>query len=165
VKDIAQYLKKHSDLIELMPSQAVAVQCNYFIKDSVSNWSVALHRDLSIPVQARIDSKKWRNWSEKEGVLYVQPPKAVLQSLLVVRVHLEDNTKENGVLELVAQSHENDAESGLREPACVKRGGVLIMKPLTLHASTKVIKGKRRVLHFVFGSPKLPNGAQWQWSV
>lgn len=39
------------------------------------------------------------------------------------------------------------------------------MKPLTLHASTKVKEGQRRVLHFVFGPEKLPDQAQWKWAI
>jgi hypothetical protein len=44
----------------------------------------------------------------------------------------------------------------------VKRGGVLAMRPLLLHASSKALAPSfRRVLHFVFGPPALPYGLRW----
>ncbi len=50
--------------------------------------------------------------------------------------------------------------------AVVKRGGVLAMRPLLLHASSKALAPSfRRVLHFVFGPPTLPLGLRWGLSV
>jgi hypothetical protein len=44
----------------------------------------------------------------------------------------------------------------------VPRGGVLAMRPLLVHASKKAMPGVvRRVLHFLFGPPKLPHGLEW----
>jgi hypothetical protein len=50
----------------------------------------ALHQDHSIPVQERVVQPDCSGWSEKEAVLYVQPPVAVLESLVAVRAHLDD---------------------------------------------------------------------------
>jgi hypothetical protein len=48
----------------------------------------------------------------------------------------------------------------------VARGGALVMRPLLLHASSKATSlAPRRVLHFVFGPPKLPAGLEWRWAV
>jgi hypothetical protein len=42
------------------------------------------------------------------------------------------------------------------------RGGVLVMRPLILHASSKATEPMpRRVLHFVFGPPRLSLGLEW----
>lgn len=154
---LAIYLKGHPSIIPFLPKAAKAIQCNYFVKDQESNWSVTLHRDLSIPVKSKISSLDWGAWSEKEGVMYAQPPQHVLQSLVVVRVHLENNTIDNGALELVAGSHKHLEKQGKRKCCTVSKNGVLLMKPLTLHASTKVKEGQRRVLHFVFGPENLPD--------
>ena len=159
--ELAQKLIQHEVLKCLMPKKSVAVQCNYFSKDIKNNWYVTLHRDLSIPVKNQNDSNEWRGWSEKEGVLYVQPPKQVLAKMVAVRLHLEDNNSENGALEVVAGSHKNFTEKGERRLSLVTQGGALIMRPLILHSSTKLKSGQRRVLHFVFGPEKLPNKMEW----
>jgi len=52
----------------------VAVQCTLFDKSADKNWLVALHQDLSIPVHQRILHPECSGWSEKEGVVYAQPP-------------------------------------------------------------------------------------------
>jgi hypothetical protein len=39
------------------------------------------------------------------------------------------------------------------------------MRPLLLHASSEAAHDPRRVLHFVFGRPKLPLGLEWRWAV
>jgi predicted protein tyrosine phosphatase len=45
------------------------------------------------------------------------------------------------------------------------RGGALVMRPLILHASSKATSlSQRRVLHFVFGPPRLPLGLEWRWA-
>lgn len=160
-RELAQKLIQNESLKPLMPENAIAVQCNYFAKNVQNNWSVTLHRDLSIPVKSQIISKDWGGWSEKEGVLYAQPPKQVLAEMVSVRLHLEDNNSENGALQLVAGSHKNLNQNGERNLGIVAKGGALIMRPLILHASTKLKSGKRRVLHFVFGPEKLPNNAVW----
>ena len=173
VKALASRLIDHQHLSALMPKNAVAVQCNYFSKDIENNWSVGLHRDLSIPVESKVNSRKWSGWSIKEGALYAQPPKHVLSQMVAVRLHLEDNTRENGALEIVPGSHkgaasnpkrssiENSVQQDKRQLCMVKQGGVLAMRPLALHSSTKLKLGKRRVLHFVFGPEHLPDNAKW----
>ncbi len=47
--------------------------------------------------------------------------------------------------------------------ACpVPRGGVMLRRPLLLHASSKATgASRRRVLHFLFGLPRLPLGLAW----
>jgi hypothetical protein len=40
------------------------------------------------------------------------------------------------------------------------------MRPPILHASSKATEQRQmRVLHFVFGPPKLPSGLEWRWVV
>lgn len=166
VKALGNKLGKNPDINGLLPKEAVLVQCNYFSKNILDNWSVTLHRDLSIPVAKKIDSEDWSGWSTKEGVVYGQPPRHVIESLLVVRVHLEHNDISNGALHVVPGSHiesnANNNQAVTTEVVCnVKKGGALVMRPLILHKSQKLQSGTRRVLHFVFGPKHLPNGAMW----
>lgn len=158
---LAQELIQNESIKCLLPKNARAVQCNYFLKDLSNNWSVGLHRDLSIPVKNKISSQEWTGWSNKEGTLYAQPPKSVLAKIVVVRLHLEDNDSENGTLEIVPGSHKTLNQERNRILSFVAQGGALIMRPLLLHSSKKLKSGKRRVLHFVFGPESLPNNAEW----
>jgi Phytanoyl-CoA dioxygenase (PhyH) len=160
----------------LLPRNAVAVQCTLFDKSPTKNWLAALHQDLGIPVKERVDSPECSGWSEKEGHLYVQPPVSVLERLVAVRVHIDDCPAESGALRVVPHSHiegrvDPSQVEALRQRhgetvIPVAQGGVLVMRPLLLHASSKATSlTPRRVLHFVFGPPLLPLGLEWRWAV
>ena len=173
---LAISLKQHAALAGIVAPTAVAVQCTLFEKSPDNNWLVSLHQDLSIPVRERVADSELSGWSTKEGALFVQPPVSVLESLVALRVHLDDCGPESGALRLVPGSHrfgrlDVRRASALRDehgevtPA-VKRGGVLAMHPLLLHASSKaVVPSFRRVLHFLLGPPTLPHGLRWDVAV
>jgi phytanoyl-CoA dioxygenase PhyH len=173
---LAHAIRNNRDVRALLPEKPVAVQCTYFEKSESQNWLVAVHQDLSIPVSERIDASACSAWSEKEGVFFVQPPATVLEAVVAVRLHLDDSTPSNGPLRVVPGSHRHGRltraqvqaardESG--EITCsVPKGGVLVMRPLLLHASSKAkVSAPRRVLHFVFGAPALPLGLTWHTAV
>jgi ectoine hydroxylase-related dioxygenase (phytanoyl-CoA dioxygenase family) len=170
--DLAERLRTNRHLCCLLPTDAHAVQCTLFVKSTTQNWLVALHQDLSIPVAERVPSTRCSGWSEKEGDLFVQPPVAVLEQLLAVRLHLDDCNDRNGALRVVPGSHRlgrlsQSEASRIREQhgehsVPVPRGGAMVMRPLLLHASSKAtIDARRRVLHFVFGPSTLPDGLLW----
>ena len=164
-RELAECLRTRSIMATVLPPDAVAVQCTYFEKSADHNWLAALHRDLSIPVKRRIESPGWTAWSEKEGVLFARPPNAVLESLVAIRVHLEDNTARNSPLQIVPGSHIRGEHPTYRITCLVPRGGALVMRPLLLHASSKLEEGSRRVLHFLFGPRHLPDSAEWAHAV
>jgi ectoine hydroxylase-related dioxygenase (phytanoyl-CoA dioxygenase family) len=175
-RHLATVLRGDARINSLLPRSALAVQCTLFHKSPTKNWLVALHQDLSIPVKARVDGLECSGWIEKEGQVYVQPPVSVLEQLVAVRVHIDDSQVESGALRVVPKSHlegrlNKDQVETLRSKdgetvVPVARGGVLIMRPLLLHASSKATShDPRRVLHFVFGPPKLPLGLEWRWAV
>jgi hypothetical protein len=174
--DLANDLRRNAVVSRLLPVDAVAVQCTLFDKSPERNWLVSLHQDLSIPVKRRVDSPECAGWSEKEGQVYVQPPVSVLEQLVAIRVHVDECSRESGPLRVVPGSHTyGRLDAGRAEElrsargeivVPVRRGGVLLMRPLILHASSKATEPKpRRVLHFVFGPPKLPCGLEWRWAV
>lgn len=173
---LAGRLREHPEIALLVPKGHVAVQCTYFEKSSERNWLVPLHQDLCIPVAERIDGAGLTGWSEKEGTVFVQPPVAVLEQLVAVRLHLDPCTASDGPLRVVPGSHTRgvlapDAAAILRdaqgETLCeAEVGTALVMRPLLLHASSKSQgAGRRRVLHFLFGAPSLPHGLRWQTAV
>jgi len=173
---LAGALRGNAKMNSLLPRNAVAVQCTLFDKSPEKNWLVALHQDLSIAVKRRVESLECTGWSEKEGQLYVQPPISVLEQLVAVRIHLDDCSAESGALRVVPRSHSEGRVGRERAETLrlehgetvvpVARGGALVMRPLILHASSKGASvSQRRVLHFVFGPPRLPLGLEWRWAV
>lgn len=168
---MAAQLKTRLTGMGLLDASSVAVQCTLFDKTLGRNWLVALHQDTSIPASgAGLPSVL------KEGEPYVQPPVEVLQSLLAVRVHLDDCGADAGPLRVVPGSHRagrlGDAQAqALRaehgEAICTAaRGDALLMRPLLLHASSRARSpARRRVLHFLFGPECLPHGLAWNRSV
>jgi ectoine hydroxylase-related dioxygenase (phytanoyl-CoA dioxygenase family) len=143
-----------------------------FDKTPGANWKVAWHQDTMICVRERIETSGFGPWSIKDGVHHVQPLPEVLAGMMTVRMHLDDCGPENGPLRVIAESHEAgllnaEAIDAWREshPAVtctVVRGGVLLMRPLTLHASSSADQpGHRRVIHLEYAGLPLPNGLHW----
>ena len=143
-----------------------------FDKTPEANWKVAWHQDLTIAVRERRDAAGFGPWSEKAGIAHVQPPAAVLERMLTVRVHLDDCGPDNGPVQVIAGSHahgrlapdEVDRWRDGHEPvACTcARGGSLVMRPLILHASSPArVPAHRRVVHLEFAAEDLPDGLEW----
>ena len=171
--ELARRLRAHARIAPLLPRGAVAVQCTFLAKTPTRNWLVALHQDLSIPVRERVASECCSGWSEKEGQLFVQAPEVVLSELIAVRLHVDECPADSGALRVVPGSHvlgrldPKDAERIRNERGervvPVGRGGVLAMRPLLLHASSKAARPHvRRVLHFLFGPRELSLGLRWK---
>lgn len=166
--EILQWLEQSE--IPALPLRPV--QCLYFEKSRTKNWLVSMHQDLSIPVAERIGHVEYSGWSQKDEQWFVQPPHAFLERMLVVRLHLDDCDRFNGQLRFVPGSHMFGKLDPIaiqtfrkqRQEVCcdIKAGGLLLMSPLLLHASSKSISGEsRRVLHFLFGPHQPPNGLRW----
>jgi len=141
----------------------------YFNKPSKSNWFVSYHQDLSISVKEKKETKGFGNWTTKKGQLGVIPPLNILENTITFRVHLDETNLENGGLKVISESHnkgiiridENFEKSNFgNEVVCdIETGGVMLMKPLILHASQKSISEKdRRVIHLEFCNQELPMG-------
>lgn len=169
---LAENLRTKLVAAGLVGSDDVSIQCTYFEKSRDHNWLVAPHQDLSIPVAARVDSDALTGWSEKDGLLFVQPPLSVLESLVALRLHIDDCSVDDGALKVVPGSHTrgrlpeaNKAQlrAQLGEMLCpVDAGNGMALRPLLLHASSKATgHSRRRVLHFVFGPATLPLGLAW----
>lgn len=157
---------------ETLGAGAFACKATLFDKTPQANWKVAWHQDLSIAVRGETRPPGWKGWSLKAGVLHAQPPPAVLECMLALRLHLDDCNAGNGALRVIPGSHR---EGRLDEAATeawkardaelrcdVKAGGVLLMRPLILHASSAgESPAQRRVLHLEFAAQALPAGLDW----
>jgi len=176
VEALARDIRRVRALIKIVPADHVAVQCTLFTKSGETNWAVAPHQDLSIPVASRVNHDGCSGWSEKEGVLFTQPPADVLAQLVAVRVHIDECGQDAGALRVQPGSHRRGTltsdqlralHAGTWSIACaVPRGGAMALRPLLVHASSKTsVSSPRRVLHFLFGPRVLPFGLQWARAV
>ncbi len=143
-----------------------------FDKIPDANWKVPWHQDVTIAVRERVETDGFGPWSMKADVLHVQPPAAILEHMLTVRLHLDSCGEENGALRVLPGSHTRGKipeeeipalRKSLPEKVCaVGLGGALLMRPLLLHASSAAqVPGHRRVVHLDFASVALPAGLQW----
>lgn len=173
---LVQCLREHAALSDILPADFVAVQCTYFEKSQTRNWLVSVHQDLSIPVADFVEHPELQGWSEKEGQLFVQAPRALLEKMLAIRVHLDPCLAQDGALRVIPKSHllgRLNADEAItirknsQEILCaVEQGGALVMRPLLLHASSKSSgQGLRRVLHFLFAPREPAYGLRWQHAV
>ncbi|MEM8567154.1 MAG: WYL domain-containing protein [Bacteroidota bacterium] len=143
----------------------------FFDKPAQSNWYVTWHQDATINVKKKIDTEGFKGWTKKGEFYGVCPPENILSKSVTVRVHLDDTTSENGALKVLPGSHKNKlseeqiglvTESSVPTVCEVDSGGIQLMKPLLLHASSKTTNNKnRRVIHLEFNSFDISNGLEW----
>jgi ectoine hydroxylase-related dioxygenase (phytanoyl-CoA dioxygenase family) len=156
----------------LLGEGAFAVRGILFDKTPDANWKVTWHQDLTLAVRERREVQGFGPWSEKAGVVSVQPPAAVLERMLTVRLNLDDCGAENGPVRVIPGSHragrlDTEAIQRLRAShaevdTCLPAGGALLMRPLLLHASSPATRpGHRRVVHLDFAADALPGGLLW----
>lgn len=101
----------------------------------------------------------------------VCPPEDVLKNTVTLRIHLDDTDEKNGALKVIPGSQNKRlsgeeisliTQNSLPYTCEVGCGGIHLMKPLLLHASSKTINQKhRRVIHLEFTTIELPNGLEW----
>ena len=158
------------DLVEpVLGCRCWAVRALYFDKTPESNWKVPWHQDLVIAVGERVEGAAgYGAWSVKAGVPHVEPPVEILARMLAVRIHLDDCGLENGPLRVKPGSHRLGRLTGNEQidggvSCCVRRGGVILMRPLLLHASSAAESpAHRRVIHIEYAAGELPGGVQWR---
>ena len=97
----------------------------------------------------------------KAGVVYAHAPAFALSRVVALRVHLDASTSENGPLRVVPGSHRLGVMTDDQIASVVKgngfveclvpKGGILMMRPLLIHSSSKArTDGWRRVLHIEY---------------
>jgi len=148
---------------EVLGCEPLPLNATLFDKSADANWLVAWHQDKALPLVERRDAPGWGPWSEKSGVIYAHAPALALSRVVALRVHLDDSTADNGPLRVLPETHTlgvlsdeqiDEAARRIEPVTCtVPRGGVLVMSPLIIHASSKVkARASRRVLHFEYAA-------------
>jgi hypothetical protein len=148
---------------EILGAEARPFRATLFDKSPQANWLVVWHQDTALPLRNRHDTPGWGPWSVKDGVVYAHAPASVLRQILALRhpsrrfhcpqwaveglagTHPEGVLSDNAIHEFAAQVEPTDC--------LVPQGGVLAIRPLLIHASSKSQSdGLRRVLHIKYSA-------------
>jgi ectoine hydroxylase-related dioxygenase (phytanoyl-CoA dioxygenase family) len=151
---------------EILGSGAFPFRATLFDKSPRSNWLVVWHQDTALPLRERRDVPGWGPWSVKDGVNYAHAPASALSQVLALRIHLDDSTADNGPLRVLPGTHTlgvltdeatHELATQVSAVDClIPQGGVLAMRPLIVHASSKSQGGNpRRVLHIEYAASPL----------
>ena len=170
----ARHLMKHPAVSEVandprllavahgfLGASAIPYRATLFDKSSSRNWLVTWHQDVALPLEERRDVPGWSSWSIKSGITYAQAPPTALSHVVALRLHLDDSREDNGPLRVLPGTHalgvlsEADIQRLVREippvDCLVRSGGIIGMRPLILHASSKAETDQpRRVLHIEY---------------
>jgi ectoine hydroxylase-related dioxygenase (phytanoyl-CoA dioxygenase family) len=148
---------------EILGKSAIPFRATLFDKSPTSNWLVVWHQDTALPLRERREISGWGPWSIKDGVNYAHAPASALEQVLALRLHLDDSRAENGPLRVLPRTHTlgvlsdetlHDLSAQVEAIDClVPQGGILAMRPLVVHASSKSQShAPRRVLHFEYAA-------------
>lgn len=146
------------------------VKSIYFDKPGQSNWFVAWHQDLTISVAEKLAVPGYGPWTIKPAQYAVQPPVELLENNFTIRIHLDDTDEHNGALKVIPGSHRKGIHRAdtidrnmTPDVSCnVRKGGIMIMRPLLMHASGRSSNGhNRRVIHIEFSNQTLAGGLRW----
>ena len=153
-------------------AEAALVGGFYFDKLPEANWKVPWHQDATIAVQERIETTGFGPWSMKAGVQHVQAPPYVLYDLLSIRIHLDGCREEEGALRVIPGSHNfgrlpmdsipQFTRDATVESCPIPQGGILVMRPLLLRASSAMrTTHSRRMIQLNFSARPLPAPLTW----
>ena len=155
-----------------LSEKAFPFRATLFDKSPTANWLVVWHQDTALPLRERREMLGWGPWSIKDGVNYAHAPASALAQVLALRVHLDDSTAANGPLRVLPKTHAigvlsdeelHDLSTRVTAIDCLLPvGGVLAMRPLIVHASSKSQSyAPRRVLHIEYAAArKIADGLQ-----
>src|SRR5437899_7858869 len=145
-------------------TSAFPFRATLFDKSFSTNWLVVWHQDTALPVRKMREVTGWGPWSVKDGVVCAHAPAEALCEVLAIRVHLDDSNSDNGPLRVLPGTHRNgiltdEAMHNLAQKISavechVPVGGILLMRPLLVHASSKARRRdlRRRALHIDYAS-------------
>lgn len=157
---------------KILGAEAKPVRSVFFDKVPDANWNVAWHQDTSIALKSKQDIPGFGPWSEKQGVIHVEPPVEYLANTLTLRVHLDIANRETGVLRVVPATHQNgriasreimDVVECSEVVECnANPGDILLMSPLLFHSSRKAATpSHRRIIHIEYSALTLPEPLEW----
>ena len=151
--------------------RARPVRATLFNKSAEVNWTLGWHQDRTIAVRKRYDLPGFGPWTIKGGVPHVEPPFALIEQMLTIRIHLDPVAADNAPLMIAPGSQrlgrivERDIEKTVRTlgtATCLAaRGDAWIYATSILHASAAGLGTSRRVLQVDYSANALPAGLDW----
>jgi len=169
IRELAFDSRLLSNAREIIGESAFPFHATLFAKSTEANWLVAWHQDTALPLRERRDVSGWGPWSIKSGVEYAHAPAKALEQVLAIRVHIDDSTTQNGSLRVVPNTHArgvltdeqiHQLSTEIEPVECtVGKGGLVLMRPLIVHASSKASSAQsRRVVHIEYAAQRLFDG-------
>lgn len=157
---------------EHLGAAARPVRAILFDKSPGANWVLGWHQDRTIAVRERHDLPGYGPWSIKAGVRHIEPPFAVIERMVTLRIHLDPVPVDNAPLLIAPGSHrlgriaEPDIASIARRcgtVACLaERGDVWSYATPILHASAASTgHARRRVLQVDYATGALAAPLTW----
>jgi ectoine hydroxylase-related dioxygenase (phytanoyl-CoA dioxygenase family) len=153
--------------------EAGLVRILFFDKPPEQTWALPWHKDLLIATEPFESAEGYSPPRPRAGVPHTEPPLSVLESMVTLRLHLDEITLENGPLRVASGTHRTGKTLLLdgfeQHTICTAAGDVLVMSPLLVHcsgSSDPATKRHRRILHLEFSRTRdLPGGVRWHfWS-
>jgi ectoine hydroxylase-related dioxygenase (phytanoyl-CoA dioxygenase family) len=146
-----------------LDAPSVPYRATLFDKSPDANWLVVWHQDTALPRREKREAPGWGPWSVKEGIVYAHAPAEALRKVVALHIHLDDSSSDNRPLRILPGTHRQgvltddeiqDFTQRISPVDCVAaRGGVVAMRPLAIHASSKSAnRHSRRVLHIEYTS-------------
>ena len=81
------------------------VRAVLFDKTPAMNWSLGWHQDRTIVVETRTPAEGFGPWTVKAGLIQVEPPFALLERMVTLRIHPDPVDDTNAPLRVVPGSH------------------------------------------------------------
>lgn len=152
--------------------KARPVRAILFDKTPGANWSLGWHQDRTIAVRERHDTPGYDPWSTKAGIQHVEPPFAVIEAMVTLRIHLDPVPADNAPLLIAAGSHRlgriPEPELAATVERCgtaiclAERGDVWAYATPILHASAASNgHAHRRVLQVDYAAGELAAPLEW----
>lgn len=157
---------------DVLGPTARPVRAVLFDKTATVNWSLGWHQDRTIVVIERREVAGFGPWSMKSGLQHVEPPFAILEKMVTLRVHLDPVGPDNAALLIVPGSHrigripQGDIEATAARmgsfTCLAEAGDVWLYATPILHASDAArAPARRRVLQVDYAAEDLPGGLAW----
>jgi ectoine hydroxylase-related dioxygenase (phytanoyl-CoA dioxygenase family) len=161
VRDLAKDRRLTAIAERYLGKPAIPFKATLFHKTDKANWLVSWHQDTTLPLIKFDETPGWGPWSQKREIDYALAPAWAMERIIALRVQLDLSDRSNGPLRVIEGSHKFgvlDAEAvndlvlkGGEVAVMTGAGGVIAMRPLIVHASSKAISERpRRVLHIEY---------------
>lgn len=156
----------------LLGPDARPVRAIAFDKSPAANWALGWHQDRTINVRHQAEVEGYGPWTIKQGSPHVEPPYALIEAMVTLRIHLDPVTRDNAPLDIALGSHRlgcipearvAEVVASSRIAACLAQSGdVWAYATPILHASARSASaGQRRVLQIDYSATRLPAPLEW----